>query len=239
MGKHFVLVHGAWHGGWVFDQAVNLLQAAGHTAEAPTYPGNRPGDDRSGITFDTIVDAVAGILNKQTEPVVLVGHSSAGFVLQAAAPRAADKIERMVFYNTFLLPDGKAQFDLVPPEAAEGLGMAAKASPDNSVPVIPEFVRETLMAGDSQANQDAVIEKCVPQPFTLFTTPVSTAPFKALDIPTSVLFCKDDTSLPPGAYLGMAQAELGDFNLVEIDGGHETVFTNPDAWVKGLMQSID
>jgi len=37
----------------------------------------------------------------------------------------------------------------------------------------------------------------------------------------------------------MAQAELGEFKLVEIDGGHETVFTNPDAWVKGLMQSID
>ena len=43
----------------------------------------------------------------------------------------------------------------------------------------------------------------------------------------TVLFCKDDTSLPPGAYLGMAQSELGQFDLVEIDGGHETVFTNP------------
>ena len=94
------------------------------------------------------------------------------------------------------------------------------------------------MAGDTRANQDAVIERCVPQPFTLFTTPVKTAPFKALDIPASVLFCKDDTSLPPGAYLGMAQTELGEFKLVEIDGGHETVLTNPEGWVKGLMQAI-
>lgn len=47
-----------------------------------------------------------------------------------------------------------------------------------------------------------------------------------------------NTSLPPGAYLGMAQAELGEFNLVEIDGGHETVITNPEGWVKGLMQAI-
>jgi len=238
MGKHFVLVHGAWHGGWVFDEAIKLLESAGHTAEAPTYPGNSPGEERGGITFDIIVDAVVDVLRKQAEPVVLVGHSSAGFVLQAAAPQAADKIERMVFYNTFLLPDGKAQFDLVPPEAAEGLSMAAKASPDNSVPVIPEFIRDTLMTGDSQTDQDAVMEKCVPQPFALFTTPVKTAPFRALDIPVSVLFCKDDTSLPPGAYLGMAQAELGEFNLVKIDGGHETVFTNPEGWVKGLIQAI-
>ena len=238
MGKRFVMIHGAWHGSWVFDEAINLLAAEGHAVEAPTYPGNSQGDDRSGITFDMIVDTVVDALKKQTEPVVLVGHSSAGFVIQAAAPHAADKIERMVFYNTFLLPDGKSQFDLVPPEAAEGLSAAAQASPDNSVPVIPQFIRETLMAGESHADQDAVMERCVPQPFALFTTPVKTAPFKALDIPASVLFCKDDTSLPPGAYLGMAQAELGDFKLVEIDGGHETVFTNPEGWVKGLMQAI-
>ena len=238
MGKHFVMIHGAWHGSWVFDQAIRFLEAEGHTAEALTYPGNSPGDDRGGITFDMIVDAVVDVLNKQAQPVVLLGHSSAGFVIQSAAPRAADKIEHMVFYNTFLLPDGKSQFDLVPPEAAEGLSAAAQASPDNSVPVIPEFIRDTLMASDSHENQDAVIEKCVPQPFALFTTPVKTTPFKALDIPVSVLFCKDDTSLPPGAYLGMAQAELGEFNLVEIDGGHETVFTNPESWVKGVMQAV-
>jgi pimeloyl-ACP methyl ester carboxylesterase len=238
MGKHFVLIHGAWHGGWVFDDAVNLLQAAGHTAEAPTYPGNKPGDDRKNITFDQIVDSVVAVLKKQHAPVILVGHSSAGFVLQSAVPQAADKIERLVFYNTFLLPDGKSQFDMVPPEAAEGLSEAAKASPDNSVPVIPPFVRETLMANDTPAHQDAVIGKCVPQPFAIFTTPVHTAPFKALDIPTSVLFCKDDTSLPPGAFLGMAQSELGDFKLVEISGGHETVFTNPAGFVKGLLEAI-
>ena len=65
MSKHFVLVHGAWHGGWVYDEAIKLLEAAGHTAEAPTYPGNSPGDDRSGITFDQIVDSLVGILQKQ------------------------------------------------------------------------------------------------------------------------------------------------------------------------------
>lgn len=239
MSKHFVLVHGAWHGGWVYDEAIKLLEVAGHTAEAPTYPGNSPGDDRSGITFDQIVDSLVGVLQKQAGPVILVGHSSAGFVLQSATPKAADKIERIVFYNAFLLPDGKSQFDLVPPEAAEGLSAAANASPDNSVPVIPDFIRGTLMGTDTTEHQDAVIAKCVPQPFALFTTPVITAPFKALDIPKSVLFCKDDTSLPTGAYIGMAQAELGEFNLVEIDGGHETVFTNPVGFIDGLLQVIE
>jgi len=166
MGEHLVMVHGAWHGGWVFDNAREHLQAAGYTVEAPTYPGNNPGDDRTGISFGQIVDSVVAVLNKQPDPVILVGHSSAGFVLQSAAPLAADKIEKLIFYNAFLLPDGKSQFDLVPPEAAQGLSAAAKASPDNSFPAIPEFVRETLMANDTPADQDAVIAKCVPQPVT-------------------------------------------------------------------------
>ena len=239
MGKHFLLVHGAWHGGWVYDEAAKLLEAAGHTAEAPTWPGNHPGDVRSGVTFEQIVDAVAADLSKQEKPVIVVGHSSAGFVLQAAIPKAADKVARVVFYNAFLLADGKSQFDLVPPEAAEGLTAAAKASPDNSVPVIPDFVRGTLMASDMVEHQDAVISRCVPQPLAIFNTAVSTAAFKALDIPKSVLFCKDDTSLPPGAFLAMAQAELGQFNLVEIAGGHETVFTNPAGFIQGLLQAIE
>ena len=238
MGKHFVMVHGAWHGGWVFDEAAKLLESAGHTVEAPTFPGNHPGDDRSGVTFEKIAEAVTQCLSKQEKKVIVVGHSSAGFVLQAAIPPAADKVERVVFYNAFLLADGKSQFDLVPPEAAEGLTAAAQASPDNSVPVIPDFVRGTLMASDTVEHQDAVISRCVSQPLAIFNTPVSTAAFKALDIPKTVLFCKDDTSLPPGAFLGMARAELGQFDLVEIDGGHETVFTNPADFVEGLLKAI-
>jgi len=71
----------------------------------------------------------------------------------------------------------------------------------------------------------------------IFTTPVSTGDFEALAIPKSVLFCKDDASLPPGAYLGMAQ-ELGDYDVVELDGGHETLFINPAAVADGLLKAI-
>ena len=72
-------------------------------------PGMAPGDDRAGIEFQDYVDALTGVLRRQVRPVVLVGHSSAGFILQAAA-RAPDKIKRLVL-NAFVLPDGLCQFD--------------------------------------------------------------------------------------------------------------------------------
>jgi len=52
MEKHFVLIHGAWHGGWCWEGVIEELEKAGHTAKAPTMPGHRPDDDRSTIRFN-------------------------------------------------------------------------------------------------------------------------------------------------------------------------------------------
>ena len=237
MGKHLVLIHGAWHGGWCWDGVSKELEKQGHTVQAPTMPGHNAGDDRAGIKFDDYVDKITSLLAKQDTPVVLVGHSSAGFLLQMAAPKVPDKIQQLVFHNAFILPDGKSQFDLVPPEASEGMTAAANASPDNCVPVIEDFVRHQLMAGEPVEMQDALIKRLVPQPIALFTTPVGTAEFEKLTIPKTVVFCKDDASLPPGAYLGMAQG-LGDFQLIEVAGSHESLITNPGVVAEGLIKAL-
>ena len=237
MGKHFILIHGAWHGGWCWDGVIEEIEKAGHTAEAPTMPGHHQDDDRSKIQFDNYVGKIISVLKQKTTPVVLVGHSSAGFLLQASAPKVPDKIAQLIFLNAFILPNDKSQFDLVPPEAAEGMTAAAQVSPDNCVPVIEDFVRNNLMAGEPAEMQDALIRRLVPQPIALFTTPVSTKDFEKLTIPKSVVFCKGDASLPPGAYLGMAQG-LGDYNLVEIEGSHEALFTNPGVVAKGILQAV-
>ncbi len=237
MAKHFILIHGAWHGGWCWDGVIEKLKNAGHTAEAPTLPGHHPEDDRSNIGLNDYVDKIVGILKQQTDSVVLVGHSSAGFLLQEAAPKSADKISHLIFLNAFILPNGKSQFDLVPPEVSEGMTAAAKASPDNCVPVDEDFVRNMLMAGEPVEKQDALVGRLVPQPLAIFTTPVDTHNFDKLTIPKSVVFCKADASLPPGAYLNMAQV-LGEHKLFEVEGGHETFFTNPGVVAEALQQAL-
>lgn len=237
MGQRFVLVHGAWHGGWCWEGVARELVAAGHDVETPTMPGMAPGDDRAGVDFQDYVETLTTVLRRQTRPVILVGHSSAGFLLQATAPNAADKIKRLVFLNAFVLPDGACQFDLVPPEAAEGLTAAANASPDQSVPVIEDMVRGMLMGGDTPEAQDSVLARLSPQPLTLFTTAVDTKAFSVLAIPKTVVFGTGDTSLPPGAFLGMAQ-NLGEFDLVEIPGGHEALVVTPEAVAQGLLTAV-
>jgi hypothetical protein len=114
---------------------------------------------------------------------------------------------------------------------------AAQASPDNCVPVIEDFVRNMLMAGEPAEKQDALINQLIPQPFALFTTPVATEAFGKLTIPKTVVFCKGDVSLPPGAYLGMARG-LGEHDLIEVEGSHEAFFTNPGVVAEGFLKAL-
>lgn len=235
--QHVILIHGAWHGGWCWDGIIQELKKIGYTAEAPTMPGHHRNDERLGIQLDDYVQKIVEVVKQQAEPIVLVGHSSAGFLLQAAVPKVADKIAKLIFLNAFILSEGQSQFDLVPPDVAEGMIGAAKASPDMCVPILEDFVRNVLMSGEPQALQDSLLQKLVPQPLALFTTPVSRQDFDQLIIPKAVVFCKGDISLPPGTYQGMAQS-LGDHTFIEVEGSHEALFTNPAVVAAGLQQVL-
>ena len=56
----FLLIHGAWHGGWCWDRVVPLLEGAGHKTHAPTLSGLE--EDRTepvdGIGIETHVEDV-------------------------------------------------------------------------------------------------------------------------------------------------------------------------------------
>lgn len=237
MAKQFVLLHGAWHGGWCWDGVKQALESEGHNCLAPTMPGHAPSDDRKEITYDSYINAIKDIVSAQPGAVVLVGHSSAGHMMQSTAPLVADKLEQLIFINSFILGHDQSQFDLVPPEVAEGMTAAAKSSPDMSVPIDEGFVRNMLMQDASTAQQDELISHLVPQPLALFTTKINANPFKDIAAKRTVIFCQDDQSLPPGAYLGMAQA-LGAFELIQVPGGHETLFVDPKTVTSAIIKAV-
>jgi len=56
MAENFVLVHGAWHGGWAWQPVASRLRAAGHRVWAPTCPGLGIDDDPRGVTLAGYVD---------------------------------------------------------------------------------------------------------------------------------------------------------------------------------------
>lgn len=106
----FVLIPGAWHGGWAFEGVIPLLERAGHAVHALTLTGLRPDDDETTVataTLDTHADDVLALLDREhLTGVTLVGHSYGGMVIAAAADRAGGRVSRLVHLDAYVPSDG-------------------------------------------------------------------------------------------------------------------------------------
>src|SRR2546425_1097792 len=69
---HFVLVHGAYHGAWCWDQLRAELERGGHASTAVDLPCDDPD-----AGAERYVDEVIHAIPKHANAVVLVGHSMA------------------------------------------------------------------------------------------------------------------------------------------------------------------
>jgi len=87
-GKHFVLIHGAWHGAWCGYKIVTGLEEVGQRATALDLPsGGIDGSPPDTVTLEAQADRVIAFLDSLSEPVVLVGHSAGGAVISRRARR--------------------------------------------------------------------------------------------------------------------------------------------------------
>jgi len=105
----YVLVHGAWHGGWCWERVIPLLENQGHRVIAPDLPGH--GKDVtpfSGITLQTYVDRITESVRMYDHPVVLVGHSMAGVVISQVAENIPDKISALIYIAAFIPMDNES-----------------------------------------------------------------------------------------------------------------------------------
>lgn len=113
----FVLVHGAWHGGWCWRKLTPFLEAAGHAVYAPTLTGlaERAAELSSDVGLDTHIQDVVGLLVEQDlHGVVLVGHSYGGMVITGAVDQAPERIAHLVYLDTFVPRDGESMVDISP-----------------------------------------------------------------------------------------------------------------------------
>jgi pimeloyl-ACP methyl ester carboxylesterase len=112
----YVLVHGAWAGGWEWKKVGNLLLKDGHTVYRPTLTGQgeRVHLASNEVDLNThIQDIVNVILFEDLHDVVLMGHSYGGMVITGVADRVPDRIKCLVYVDAFLPEDG---------ETVDGLG---------------------------------------------------------------------------------------------------------------------
>ncbi len=112
----FVLVHGAWHGGWCYRDTAKALRAAGHQVYTPTHTGlgERAHQSAEGITLETHIRDVCGTIEaEELSDVILCGHAYGGMVITGVADRMADRIKALVYLDAFIPTDGDSLISLL------------------------------------------------------------------------------------------------------------------------------
>jgi pimeloyl-ACP methyl ester carboxylesterase len=110
-GKHFVIVHGAWGGGWAFREVEKLLRAEGHQVHRVTLTGQGERAHLASPEIDLalhIQDVVSVLEFEELEEIVLVGHSYGGMVITGVADRVYPRIEHTVYLDAILPVDGES-----------------------------------------------------------------------------------------------------------------------------------
>jgi pimeloyl-ACP methyl ester carboxylesterase len=166
----FVLVHGAWHGGWCWRRVADLLTAAGHKVFAPTLTGLGERSHLAGLRIDLslhIADIVGVMKWERLEKVVLCGHSYAGFVISGVAENMEHAVASMVFVDAFVPENGDAMLTLASPATRERIE-AALAKGETEVAPVPAAVFQV-----NEQDRALVDGLCVPQPIATFTQQIA------------------------------------------------------------------
>ena len=115
----FLLVHGAWHGGWCWRFLRPYLGKHQVFAPSLTGLGERKHLARYDIDLDIHIADIVSILEMEDlRDVILVGHSYGGMVVTGAADRASERVKRLVYLDAFVPDNGKCLLDYVVPERA-------------------------------------------------------------------------------------------------------------------------
>jgi len=106
----FILVHGAFIGGWAYCRVASLLRANGHQVFSPTLTGiaERVHLLHDGVKYSTHVEDITNVIKyERLTDVVLVGHSYAGLVVTGVADRLPEHISRLVYLDSQIATHGQ------------------------------------------------------------------------------------------------------------------------------------
>jgi pimeloyl-ACP methyl ester carboxylesterase len=172
------------------------------------------------------VDSVVTYLQqKGLTDIVLVGHSFGGTVVQRVAQRVAGRVARIVFVDALVLADGQCVFDNLPTEMVDAFNVLAAASSDNTMLIPWEVWRDNFMQDAPESEARSVWQRLSPEPNQVNLDKLDLRGFCSLVTPRSFIHCRQDRALPPGYFHPKMSSRLGKFKLLEMDGGHEVMFT--------------
>jgi pimeloyl-ACP methyl ester carboxylesterase len=225
-GKNtYVIVHGAWGGGWAFREVDGRLTLDGHKVFRPTLTGQgeRVHLASPDISLSThITDIVNVIEYEDLHDIVLVGHSYGGMVITGVADRVPDRIKRIIYLDALLPEDGESLNDVF-----------AKAGHPSTRPITNGFNIPPWVKPDQKPPHD------VPMSAKCFSEPISLKNQDAVKkIPAAYILTVDPGKLPDDdAFFPCYQrAKARGWKVELMDGDHNVQWSHPKELAKLLEE---
>jgi len=221
----FVLVHGAWHGGWCWRRVARALKAPGGDLYTPTLTGlgERAHLASPDIDLETHICDVLGVLETEDlREVVLVGHSYAGIVVSAAADRAAGRVARIVYLDAIVPRDGQCLYDCASARTRDYFEEEARVGGEGwRIPASAATVQFLGLKEDKDVSW--VMPRLTAHPIRTFREPVKlSAGFP--QAPRTYINCIGDK--PLGQPKSAQAVDIEDYH--ELRTGHDAMVTAPD-----------
>jgi len=232
----FVLVHGAWHGGWCWRRVEDLLRARGHRVYAPTLTGLA---DRShmagpGVDLMTHVEDVVSLIRWEgLSDVVLCGHSYGGMVVTGVAEAApAGAIGSIVFLDAFLPAEGRSLLDYTTGDAGVGDPMVVEGESTGLVSPIPAAV-----FGVNAADAAMVDDLCTRQPYRTLNQGLRLTGARERIARKAYVLAKGWEHSPFPTFAAMVKDDP-DWRYYEVDCGHDVMLDAPERLADILEEAI-
>ena len=224
----YVLIHGTFVGGWVWQKVASRLRAAGHTVYHPSLDGcgERSHALREGITLDTQGAEIAGLLfYEDLTNVILVGSSSGGMSVARAAELCPERIRRLVFIDALVPLTGESVATINDRPPYDPTDLAYGLQPDQ----VPELAFADL----EPALRAWAIPRYTRQPRVPTDGPVDLRDFWSRKWQADVLRCARGAR-PPEEHQRRTADRLGG-TYTEIDAGHYVMLSHPDELATYLL----
>jgi pimeloyl-ACP methyl ester carboxylesterase len=232
----FVLVHGAWHGGWCWDGVATRLRAAGHAVEAPDLPAH--GDDpapAAAVSLACYVETIGAVVATRQEPVVLVGHGKAGSVISEVAERWPERVTTLVYLAAFLLSNGESVIGVGTGDAESCLVPNLVRYPTQGVMTVrPEALRDVFYHDCAGAEIAGAIARICPEPIAPAATPIRVSPERFGCVRRVYVETRRDRALGPTLQRRM-QSALPCQRVFSLETGHAPFLAAPAALASVLL----
>lgn len=234
-----LLIHGAHHGAWVWDDLAPLLELPYLAVSLPGREGiASPRASLGALTLDDLIAcAAAGLDRTGWDRAVIVGHSLGGAVAAGLAARAPQRAHHLVLIAANVPGPGRRALDSWPaglrwlPRTALALRRGGSQAP---LTMSPRRARRGLANDLDQAHARRLAGRLVPETPGFLTSPMPDAALPP-DLPRSYLVTRRDRIHNPRRQAATA-TRLG-ATVIEIDSGHDPMLSQPAVVAQVINQA--